>query len=155
MLPILLSLLASSSIHWWLTHCFTITSLHNPLDLSRHWAWSLRILVQKNSLLLLVYYEQIWIKFNSSEKEIDIKRPVIFGKCLVSSRSSVDHPMRLWCDSYRDGRVWQQPVSEWGNLWGQVPELHVYLCAWLHWTQLSNRCVLSPQFLMGLIFDAC
>ena len=54
MLPSLLSLLASSSIHWRLTHCFTITSLLNPLVLSRHWAWYFRILAQKNSRLLIL-----------------------------------------------------------------------------------------------------
>ena len=54
MLPILLSFLEPSSIHQRLTHCSTFTQLLNPLVLSRHWAWSSRILAHKNSLLLLL-----------------------------------------------------------------------------------------------------
>ena len=54
MLPILLSFLEPSSIHQRLTHCSTFTQLLNPLVLSRHWAWSSRILAHKKSLLLLL-----------------------------------------------------------------------------------------------------
>ena len=55
MLPILLSFLASSSIHWQLMHCLTIMSLLNPLVLSHHRAWSLRILAQKKSISIITY----------------------------------------------------------------------------------------------------
>jgi len=45
--------LCSATINWQLTHCCTVTSLLNPLFLSRHWAWSSRILAQRKSFLLL------------------------------------------------------------------------------------------------------
>ena len=45
--PILLSLLASSSIHWRLTHSSTIMSLFNPLVLPCHlaWSWSKEVII--------------------------------------------------------------------------------------------------------------
>ena len=65
MLPIPLSLLASSSTHWRLTHCLTITSLLNPLVLSRHCAWSSRILAQKKSIIIIIYDIVVCVAFQS------------------------------------------------------------------------------------------
>ena len=48
------SFLECSSIHWRLTHWFTITSLLNLLVLLHHWAWTSRILAHKSLLLLLL-----------------------------------------------------------------------------------------------------
>ena len=54
MLPTLLKFIALSSIRRRLTLCLTITRLLNPLVLSRHWAWSSRILAYKKSLFVLL-----------------------------------------------------------------------------------------------------
>ena len=78
----LLSILASSSIHWRLTQCFTILSLLNPLVLSRHWVWSSRILTQKN------YYYYYYI---------ELDKCVLFG-CrsseLMSDKNLSEHDAR-------------------------------------------------------------
>ena len=55
MLPILLSLLASSSIHWRLTHCFTITSLLNSLVLSRHLIFEDIGAKEVNIIIIIIY----------------------------------------------------------------------------------------------------
>ena len=60
MLPILLSFLASSSIHWRLTHCLTVTSLLDPL-VCRATELHLRRYWHKRSHCYYYYYKWGWV----------------------------------------------------------------------------------------------
>ena len=55
--------------------------------------------------------------------------------------------MNNWRTFYRCGRMCQQPMPEWRELYRRCKRVHVCLCWWLHRQQLRNKYVATNIWL--------